>query len=55
MEEISTSTGGESDDPDQAAEGTFVLYIRTGPDERDGTLTPDAGDKEGVVDVGGFG
>jgi hypothetical protein len=55
VEEISTSTGRESDDPDEAAQGTFVFYIRTGPDERDGALTPDAGDEEGVVDVRGFG
>ena len=55
VEEISTSTGGESDDADEAAEGTFVLYVRAGPDERDGTLTPDAGDEEGVMNVGGFG
>lgn len=55
MEEIPTSTGRESDDTDEAAEGTFVLYIRTGPDERNGTLTPNAGDEQGVVDVGRFG
>ena len=55
VEEISTSTGRQSDDTDEAAEGTFVLYVRAGPDERDGTLTPDAGDEEGVVNVGGFG
>lgn len=55
VEEIPTSTRRESDDTDEAAEGTLVLYIRAGPDERDGALTPNTGDEQGVVDIGGFG
>lgn len=39
---VFASTGGEAEDTDKTAQGSFVIDVRAGPDKRNGTLTPDA-------------